>query len=63
MLRLANIEDRQIFKDETGKRLKDAAFVIPPEPSDSDSDSDPKMNLLLEKLRKTYRHERETSED
>ena len=60
MLRLANIEDWQISKDENDKRLRDAAYVIPPEPSDSDSDSDPVMNLPLAKR---YRHERETSED
>ena len=50
MLRLANIEDWQISKDETGKRLRGAAYVIPPESSDSDSDSDTKMNLPLAKL-------------
>ena len=63
MLRLANIEDWQISKDENDKRLRDAAYVIPPEPSDSGSDSDPEMNLPLAKLAKRYRHERETSED
>ena len=63
MLRLANIEDWQISKDENDKRLRDAAYFIPPEPSDSDSDSDPEMNLPLAKLAKRYRHERETSED
>ena len=52
MLRLANIEDWQISKDETDKRLRDAAYVIPPELSDSDSDSDPEMNLPLAKLAK-----------
>ena len=36
MLRLANIEDWQISKDETDKILRDTAYVIPPEPSDSD---------------------------
>ena len=60
---LAKIEDWQTFKDETGKRLNDAAFVILPEPSDSFSNSDPEMNLPLEKMTKRYRHERETSED
>ena len=63
MLRLANIDDWQISKDETGRRWRDAAYVIPPEPSDSDSDSDPEMNLPLAKLAKRYRHESETSED
>ena len=63
MLRLANTEDWQISKDETDKRLRDAAYVIPPEPSDSDSDCDPEMNLPLAKLANRYRHERETSED
>ena len=63
MLRLANIEDWQISKYETDIGLRDAAYVIPPEPSDSDSDSDSEMNLPLTKLAKRYRHERETSED
>ena len=63
MLRLANIEDWQISKDATNKRLRDATYVIPPEPSDSDSDSDSKMNLPFTKLAKRYRHEMETSED
>ena len=63
ILRLANIEDWQISKDETDKRLRDAAYVIPPEPSDSDSDSDPEMTLPLAKLAKRYRHERDPSED
>ena len=63
MLRLTNIDDWQISKDETGRRLRDAAYVMSPEPSDSVSDSDPEMNLPLAKLAKTYRHEKETSED
>ena len=50
MLRLANIDDWQITKDETGRRLRDTAYVLPPEPSDSDSDSVPEMNLPLAKL-------------
>ena len=65
MLRLANIADWQISKDENCRRLRDAAYVIPPAPSDSDSssDSDSESNLPLAKLAKRYRHERETSED
>ena len=65
MLCLANIADWQISKDETCRRLRDAAYVIPPAPSDSDSssDSDSESNLPLAKLAKRYRHERETSED
>ena len=62
MLRLANIADWQISKDETCRRLRDAAYVIPPAPSDTDSssDSDSESNPPLAKR---YRHERETSED
>ena len=52
MLRLTNIDEWQISKDETGRRLRDA-----------DSDSDPEMNFPLEILTKRCRHERETSED
>ena len=65
MLRLANTDDWQISKDETSRRLRDAAYVIPPAASDSDSssDSDSELNLPLAKLAKRYRHERETSED
>ena len=63
MLRLANTEDWQISKDETDKRLRDAAYFIPPEPSDSDSDSDPEMNLPLAKMAERYGHKMETSED
>ena len=47
MLRMANIADWQISKDETCRRLRDAAYLIPPVPSDSDSssDSDSESNL------------------
>ena len=64
MLHWANIADWQISKDENCRRLKDAAYVIPPAPSDSDSssDSDWESNLPLAKFAKRYRHERETSE-
>ena len=57
------IDNWQISKDETGKRLRDAAYVKPPEPSDQDTDSDPEMNIHLAKLAKRYRHKRVTSED
>ena len=65
MLRLAKIDDWQISKDENQKRLRDAAYVLPPQALDSetDSDSDPEMNIPLSKLAKKYRQERETSED
>ena len=36
MLRLANIDDWQISKDETSRRLRDATYVIPPAASDSE---------------------------
>ena len=41
MLRKANMDNWQISKDANGKRLRDAAYVIPPEASESESDSDP----------------------
>ena len=64
-IRLANIDDWQISKDANNRRLRDAAYVIPPQPSDSEteSDSDPEENVPLSKLAKKYRQERETSED
>lgn len=61
MLRLANIEDWNTSKY-CGRRLRDAAYVIPPEASDSSSDSDPEVNVPLDKLAKKYRHEREDSD-
>ncbi|MCG8075689.1 MAG: hypothetical protein JAY75_05545, partial [Candidatus Thiodiazotropha taylori] len=61
MLRLANIADWNTAKS-TGQRLRDAAYVVPPEVSDSNSDSDPEMNVPLNKLAKKYRHEREDSD-
>ena len=65
MLRLANVDDWQISNDENNRKIRDAAYVIPPQASDSeiDSDSDPEMNIPLDKLAQRYRHERETSED
>ena len=49
MLRKANIDNWHISKDASGKRLRDAAYVIPPEASESerDSDSDPEDNIPL----------------
>ena len=49
MLRLANIEDWKTSKI-TGHRLRDAAYVVPPETSDSSSNSDSEMNIPLNKL-------------
>ena len=34
---LANIDDWQISKDANNRRLRDAAYVIPPQPSDSET--------------------------
>ena len=64
-IRLANIDDWQISKDTNNRSLRDAAYVIPPRPSDSEtvSDSDPEENVPLSKLAKKYRQERGTSED
>ena len=61
MLRLANIEDWNISKN-TGKRLRDAAYVVPPETSESSSDSDAEINVPLNRLAQKYRHEREDSD-
>ena len=61
MLRLANIEDWYVSKN-AGQRLRDAAYVIPPEVSDSSSDSDLEMNVPLKRLAQKYRHEREDSD-
>ena len=38
MLRLAKIDDWQISKDENQKRLKDAAYVLPPQGPDSETE-------------------------
>ena len=64
MLRLANIEDWELKETKDNRRLRDAAFVIPPQASESssDSESDPDMNVPLNKLSKRYRHEREDSD-
>ena len=64
-IRLANIDDWQISKDANNRRLRDAAYVISPQPSDSEteSDSDPEENVPLSKLAKKYRQERGSSED
>ena len=64
MLRLANIEDWELKETNDNRRLRDAAYVIPPQASESssDSESDPDMNVPLSKLSKRYRHEREDSD-
>ena len=64
MLRHANIEDWEITEDSNNRRLRDAAYVIPPQASESssDSESDPDMNVPLAELSKRYRHEREDSD-
>ena len=64
MLRLANIEDWELKETKDNRRLRDAAYVIPPQASESssDSESDPDMNVPLNKLSKRYRHEREDSD-
>ena len=51
-IKLANINDWQISKDANNRRLRDVAYVIPPQPSESEteSDSDPKENVSLSKL-------------
>ena len=38
MLRLAKIDDWQISKDENQKRLRDAAYVLPPQGPDSETE-------------------------
>ena len=60
-IRLSNICDWQISKDANNGRLRDAAYVIPSQPSDleAESDSDPEES----KLAKKYRQEMEISED
>ena len=64
MLRHANIEDWEITEDSNNRRLRDAAYVIPPQTSESssDSESDPDMNVPLAELSKRYRHERQDSD-
>ena len=54
LLRLANVDDWQISNDENNRKMRDAAYVIPPQASDSkiDSDSDQEMNIPLDKLAK-----------
>ena len=62
---LANVDDWQISKSENNRKLRDAAYVIPPQPSESGTEyeSDSEDNVPLAKLAKKYRQERETSED
>lgn len=64
-LMLANVDDWQIAKDENSRKLRDAAYVIPPQASESEteSDSDSESNVPLAKLAKKYRQERKNSED
>ena len=63
-LMLANIDDWQVVK-EKNRRLRDAAYVIPPSASESEteSDSDSEENVPLAKLVKKYRQQRESSEN
>ena len=63
-LMLANVDDWQISKSENNRKLRDAAYVIPPQPSESETEneSDSEDNVPLAKLAKKYRQERETSE-
>ena len=65
MLRLANVDEWPIANDEHSRRLRDAAYVIPPQASDSESETDSESdeNIPLAKLAKKCRHERETSEN
>ena len=62
---LANVDDWQISKSENDRKLRDAAYVIPPQPSESETEneSDSEDNVPLAKLAKKYRQEKETSED
>ena len=62
---LANVDDWQISKSENNRKLRDAAYVIPPQPSESETEneSDSEDNVPLARLAKKYRQERETSED
>ena len=64
-LMLANVDDWKISKDENSRRLRHAAYVIPPQASETEteSDSDSESNIPLSKLADRYRQERETSED
>ena len=65
MLRLAHVDEWQIANDEQSRRLRDAAYVIPPQTSESGSDTDSESdeNIPLAKLAKKCRHERESSSD
>ena len=65
MLRLAHVDEWQIASDEQSRRLRDAAYVIPPQASESGSDTDSESdeNIPLAKLAKRCRHERESSSD
>ena len=62
-LMLAYIDDWKISKDENSRKLRDAAYVVPPSASESETeyDSDSEENLPLAKLAKKYRQEREFS--
>ena len=62
---LANIDNWQISKYESNRKLRDAAYVIPPQPSESETEneSNSEDNAPFAKVSKKYRQERETSED
>ena len=62
MLRAANVEDWETSKY-MGRRLRDTAYVVPPEASESSSESDPEANVPLNKLAEKYRHERDNSDN
>ena len=62
-LRLAHVDEWQIANDEQSRRLRHAAYVIPPQASDSDTDAESDKNIPLAQLAKKCRHERETSSD
>ena len=64
-LMLANIDDWQVLKDKDSRKLRDAAYVVPPSASESEteSDSDSEENLPIAKLVKKYKQARESSSD
>ena len=51
---LANIDNWQISKHESNRKLREAAYVIPPQPSESETEneSDSEYNVPLAKVYK-----------